>query len=140
MPVIVQGHPTVPQMLKASETPNMIGNSIITPDDKIEKLCRQKMQARLAVEQQHQQLKHLMPDLAMQDKFLAHPSSNDVKECMTGSMNSKSQGAEPLVYNDEVLSPRAVEDDGDGSSAAIVLLQLLNIASKVLSNLCLCFL
>ena len=122
------------------KSPNV--GSTMTPQEKIEKLrWRQKMQARLAVEQQQQKLLNqpLVTDQALlssQEKLLTHKPSKNVKEGVNNSVRPEPLlGAEPLVWNNGAISPvigAVGADDSDDSFAASVLQQMLNIASKVM--------
>ncbi|KAI5063795.1 hypothetical protein GOP47_0020465 [Adiantum capillus-veneris] len=124
----------------SSQSPT--ASSTMTPQEKIEKLrWRQKMQARLAVEQQQQQLinQRLIPEQAQ----FARPSSSPLNHCeevLGGPVRlAQSQCAEPLNWNGRPSSLEgAMLEDGDESLAAIVLHQLLNIASKMDTRTRLC--
>lgn len=173
MPVVVPGPSIMPQQLQPQAQPVFVGyqpplidgpklqqckntfeappqfptvSSTMTPQEKIEKLrWRQKMQARLAVEQQQQQLinRHLIPEqpqIQRQENLQTHPPLKSSKEVVGGSVRlAPAQGAEPLVWNEVSVSPEgATTGDGDESLATSVLQQLLNIASKMDTRTRLC--
>ncbi|MCO5580539.1 hypothetical protein L7F22_034407 [Adiantum nelumboides] len=123
-----------------SQSPTV--SSTMTPQEKIEKLrWRQKMQARLAVEQQQQQL--ISQRLISEQAQLVRPipsQLNNCEEALVGSMRlAQSQCAKPLDWNGRSSSlEAATTEDGDESLAAIVLHQLLNIASKMDTRMRLC--
>lgn len=121
-------------------------SSTMTPQEKIEKLrLRQKMQARLAVEQQQKFInQRLIPDqiqCGRQNNHCIHPQGNSSEEDLSSSVGfAQSQGAEPLVWNEKSVSLEGtMSEDGDEFLCATVLHQLLNIASNmdIRTRLCL---
>lgn len=166
LPVVVSSPAMMPQQLQSQGQPVFVGyqppfldvpklqqskntfdissqsptaSSTMTPQEKIEKLrWRQKMQARLAVEQQQQQLinQRLIPDrtqFGRQHNHQIHPQLSSSEEALGGSVRfAQSKCAEPLIWNERSVSVEGTMiEDGDESLAATVLHQLLNIASKV---------
>lgn len=126
----------------ASSSQSPTASSTMTPQEKIEKLrWRQKMQARLAVEQQQQQLmnQRLIPEQPQFGRPI-HSQPNKGEEVVGGSVRlTQSQCAEPFNWNDRSLCVEgAMIDDGDESLAATVLNQLLNITSKMDTRTRLC--
>lgn len=173
LPVVVPSPSVLPQQLQPQGQPVFIGyqppfidvpklqqnkntfdvssqsptaSSTMTPQEKIEKLrWRQKMQARLAVEQQQQQLinQRLIPDqtqFGRRHNHQIHPHLNSSEEALGGSLRfAHSQCAEPLIWNERSVSVEgAMIEDGDESLSATVLHQLLHIASKMDTRTRLC--
>eukprot|EP00250_Pteridium_aquilinum_P013290 c21255_g1_i1 orf=285-2903(-) len=172
LPVVVPS-PVMPQQLQPQAQPVFIGyqppfmdvpklqqikstfdvslqspsaSSTMTPQEKIEKLrWRQKMQARLAVEQQQQQLinQQLIPEqtqFGRQQNHQIHPQLNSSGEALGGSVRlAHSQCAEASIWNERSASVEgAMIADGDESLAATVLHELLHIASKMDTRTRLC--
>ncbi|KAH7352522.1 hypothetical protein KP509_19G049900 [Ceratopteris richardii] len=117
-------------------------SSTMTPQEKIEKLrWRQKMQARLAVEQQQQQLinQRLIPEKLQFEKSV-NSQLNSHRHAVDGTVSlAQTQNPDPLSRDERSLPlDGPMVEDGDESLSATVLHQLLSIASKMDTRTRLC--
>lgn len=111
-----------------------IGSSTMTPQEKIEKLrWRQKMQARLAVEQQQQLInQHLIHEQKQVQMQQHHQAQSTLKNSQEAVRLVSTQAAEPQAWNEEQgMKAESNMEEGDDSLAATVLEQLLHIASEL---------